>query len=70
MVENGDLVFFDNAEGRINHVGIVLEPGKVIHASGKIRIDKLDHQGIYADDAQKYTHKLRIIKRVFGNFDR
>jgi len=65
LVQTGDLVFFDNAEGGINHVGIVLEKGKIIHASGRIRIDKLDHQGIFAEDSNSYTHNLRIIKRIF-----
>ncbi len=64
LTEPGDLVFFDNDEGRINHVGLILEQGKIIHASGKIRIDKLDHQGIFAEDSRNYTHKLRIIKRL------
>ncbi|MFT7614544.1 MAG: hypothetical protein ACI9J3_003526, partial [Parvicellaceae bacterium] len=65
LVQVGDLVFFDNEEGRINHVGIVLKKGEVIHASGRIRIDKLDHQGIFAEDSKSYTHNLRIIKRIF-----
>ena len=46
----GDLAFFDNAEGRITHVGIVLntaDGNQIIHASGKVRMDKLDHQGIF-----------------------
>lgn len=60
----GDLVFFDNEEGKIIHVGIVLAPDKIIHASGKVRIDKLDHQGIFNHDIRSYTHKLRIIKRM------
>lgn len=64
LAECGDLVFFDNEEGRINHVAIVLQPGFAIHASGKVRIDQLDHQGLFATDQQKYTHKLRIIKRI------
>ncbi len=58
----GDLAFFDNEEGRITHVGIVLNDSKIIHASGKVRIDTLDHVGIYNSDLQKYSHKLRIIK--------
>ena len=43
----GDLAFFDNEEGIISHVGIIFEPGKIIHASGKVKIDTIDHQGIY-----------------------
>lgn len=62
--KSGDLAFFDNEEGEITHVGIVLEPGKIIHASGVVRIDKLDHQGIYNEQLGKYSHKLRLIKRV------
>jgi len=60
----GDLLFFDNEEGNIIHVGIVLNDNKVIHASGKVRIDLIDHQGIYNQKLKKYTHKLRLIKRV------
>jgi cell wall-associated NlpC family hydrolase len=59
----GDLAFFDNAEGRITHVGILLPGNKIIHASGRVRIDKIDHHGIFNETQQKYTHKLRVIKR-------
>ncbi|MEJ2881831.1 C40 family peptidase [Pedobacter sp. GR22-6] len=62
-VQPGDVAFFDNEEGRITHVGIMLNSTEIIHASGKVRIDKLDSQGIYNADLGKYTHKLRIIKR-------
>jgi hypothetical protein len=60
----GDLAFFDNEEGRIIHVGILLGAGKIIHASGQVRIDKVDHQGIYNQEVGRYTHTLRLIKRV------
>ena len=60
----GDLAFFDNEEGIIIHVGIVLEDSKIIHASGKVRIDKLDHYGIFNVDTKRYSHHLRVIKRV------
>ena len=60
----GDLAFFDNEEDVINHVGILLETGKIIHASGTVRIDKIDQQGIYNEEIGKYTHKLRVIKRL------
>lgn len=60
----GDLAFFDNAEGRIVHVGMMLGNDQVIHASGKVKIDRIDNQGIYSDELKKYTHKLRIIKRM------
>ncbi|MCB9197284.1 MAG: C40 family peptidase [Flavobacteriales bacterium] len=64
MSEPGDLAFFDNADGRINHVGIVTEPGKIIHASGRVKIDLLDSQGIFDVELKKYTHKLRMIRRI------
>ena len=62
--EAGDLAFFDNEEGRIVHVGIVLENQQIIHASGCVRIDKFDHYGIFHTDKKKYSHMLRVIKKV------
>lgn len=62
--EPGDLVYFDNAEGRINHVGICTGDGHVIHASGHVRIDPIDHEGIFREDLKAYSHKLRLIKRI------
>lgn len=63
-VQPGDLIFFDNEEGRIIHVGIALGNHKIIHASGNVRIDNLDHHGIYNTETRKYSHNLRIIKRI------
>jgi cell wall-associated NlpC family hydrolase len=60
----GDLAFFDNAEARITHVGILLNDHEIIHASGKVRIDSIDNQGIINSDTGLRTHKLRIIKRL------
>lgn len=60
----GDLAFFDNEEGEIIHVGIILNDYHIIHCHGKVRIDTLDHSGIYNADSQKHTHKLRIIKKM------
>ena len=60
----GDLAFFDNPEGKITHVGIILAGNTIIHASGKVRIDTLDHVGIYNADNKKYSHNLRLIKRL------
>lgn len=59
----GDLAFFDNDEGRITHVGILLDNARIIHASGKVKIDKIDTNGIFSADLKRYTHRLRIIKR-------
>lgn len=60
----GDLAFFDNGKGDIGHVGIILSDCHVIHASGKVRIDKLDHFGIFNAEQGRYSHQLRIVKRL------
>jgi hypothetical protein len=62
--EPGDLAFFDNNEGNIVHVGIIMQDNYIIHAHGKVRIDRLDHSGIYNVDKNTHTHKLRVIKKV------
>ena len=62
--EPGDLAFFDDEAGEIIHVGIILKDYNIIHAYGKVRIDTLDHSGIFNTDLQKHTHKLRIIKKM------
>ncbi len=76
--EQGDLAFFDNTNGKIVHVGIVASPpaplhqekgeknaATIIHASGKVRIDSFDHQGIFNTEKKNYSHKLRVIKKLF-----
>ena len=60
----GDLAFFDNEAGDIIHVGIIWEKNKIIHSSGKVRIDNIDHAGIYNIETKRYTHQLRIMKRI------
>ncbi len=62
----GDLAFFDNAEGRITHVGMICGNGEIIHASGMVRIDVLDSYGIFNEKLGTHTHKLRIIKRLLN----
>ena len=63
--EPGDLAFFDNEEGDIIHTGIILANNYIIHASGHVRIDRLDQSGIYNAELKKHTHKLRVIKKIF-----
>lgn len=62
--EPGDLAFFDNKEGDIIHVGIVLKDNYIIHAHGQVRIDRLDHTGIFNAERNTHTHKLRVLKRI------
>lgn len=64
LAKEGDLAFFENKEGRITHVGIILKDKKLIHASGKVRIDRIDAFGIFNEETRKYSHNLKMIKRV------
>jgi len=63
--KEGDVAFFHNENGRVTHVGILLNSTQIIHASGKVRIDTLDEQGIVNSDNGKRTHQLHSIKRYF-----
>ena len=60
----GDLAFFENEEGKISHVGIMLEDQQIIHAYGKVRIDVLDSSGIFNQELNTHTHKLRFVKSL------
>ncbi|RYY46764.1 MAG: NlpC/P60 family protein [Chitinophagaceae bacterium] len=60
----GDLAFFDDEEGKIVHVGILLNSQQIIHASGNVRVDQIDTQGIVHSGTGKRTHNLRVIKRM------
>ncbi len=60
----GDLAFFCNEAGRVTHVGIVLEAGKIIHASGRVRIDAVDEKGIINSENGKQTHTMHSIRRI------
>jgi hypothetical protein len=59
----GDLAFFNNAEGRVTHVGILLNDEHIIHASGKVKIDTIDKDGIYSEEQKRHTHTLHSIRR-------
>jgi cell wall-associated NlpC family hydrolase len=62
--EPGDLAFFDDDNGNIVHVGIIWKRDKIIHASGKVRIDNIDQFGIFNADTKRYTHKMRVMKKI------
>lgn len=63
-IQLGDLAFFDNDEGDIIHVGMLLNPHTIIHASSCVKIDKFDQHGIYDVRNKSYSHHLRMIKRI------
>ena len=67
----GDLVFFDHVDGKISHVGLLLDSERVIHCSGRVKVEKIDSTGIFsvefADSSHpegQYTHHLVAIRRV------
>lgn len=62
--EPGDLAFFDDKDGVITHVGIMMNDNYIIHADGKVRLDRIDHSGIYNADLRRHTHQLRVIKKI------
>jgi len=62
--EPGDLAFFDDREGVIDHVGIMMKDNYIIHVDGKVRVDRIDHSGIFNAELKKHTHKLRVIKKI------
>jgi hypothetical protein len=59
----GDLVFFDHEDGKISHVGIVIDPERVIHCSGRVKVEKLDSNGIINTETGEYSHHFVKIKR-------
>jgi len=60
----GDLALFENQDGKITHVGILLNSHQIIHASGWVKIENIDSQGIISSKTGEYTHNLRVIKRI------
>ena len=60
----GDLAFFKNHEGKINHVGILLEQDKIMHSSGRVRVDHLNEEGILNQDTKIYTHQFSHLRRI------
>lgn len=66
-LQPADLVFFKNNEEKIVHVGIAAGEGGIIHASGEVRIDRIDEEGIFNKNLNTHTHRLSHIKRIFTN---
>lgn len=60
----GDLVFFDHEDGKISHVGIVIDAERVIHCSGRVKVEKLDETGIFNAETGNYSHHLCAIRRI------
>ena len=63
-IQKGDLAFFHNIEGRINHVGIILGPSEILHASGYVRVDTLEKDGILRRTDNTLSHQKPIYRRL------
>ena len=63
-VQAGDLVFFDHEDGKISHVGVAIDSARVIHCSGRVKVEKLDSNGIFNAETGVYSHHLMAIRRV------
>lgn len=62
----GDLIFFKNADDKVNHVGILLEGDRIIHASGKVRVDHLNEEGILNLETKIYSHEFSHVRRILS----
>ena len=62
--QRGDMAFFNDGNGRLTHVGIVVGDGRIIHASGRVRIDQLDKKGIFCREYNRYTHFLHSVREI------
>jgi hypothetical protein len=60
----GDLAFFQDSEGKVTHTGILLSADKIIHASGKVRIDLLKEEGIFNAESGVNTHRFSHLRRI------
>lgn len=63
-LQPADLLFFENNDGRIVHVGIAVGEGKIIHASGEVRMDRVDEEGIFHEKLNTHTHRLSLVRRI------
>jgi hypothetical protein len=60
----GDLAFFKDKEEKIVHVGILLDADRIIHVSGRVRIDHFNEEGILNLETKIYTHQLAHVRRL------
>lgn len=63
QAQKGDLAFFHNDQGRVTHVGLMLSGEEIIHASGRVRIDQMDSEGIFNRETGRHTHRLHSVNR-------
>lgn len=69
LAQPGDIAFFENRFGRIVHSGIILPDNQLLHSLSKVKIDAMDHHGIFDINKNHYLKSLRIIKRLLPTND-
>jgi gamma-D-glutamyl-L-lysine dipeptidyl-peptidase len=60
----GDLAFFAKPGAGITHVGMCAGDGRVLHASGRVRLDALTEAGIAANQSIETPYSLAGLRRV------
>lgn len=60
----GDLAFFTNDAGKIFHVGMMLDSERILHASSKVKVEKITSKGIVRDVSGNISHHLTSIQRL------
>jgi gamma-D-glutamyl-L-lysine dipeptidyl-peptidase len=65
-VQFGDVAFFKNDEEKIVHTGIVIGENKIIHASGRVRIDYFNEEGIVNVETRSYSHTFAYVRRILA----
>jgi hypothetical protein len=58
-----DVVFFKSKSGNVTHVGVLPTKDTIIHAHGKVRLDKIDAKGIWNSELNWYSHLTFCVKR-------
>ncbi len=45
-------------------VGIFVDNETVVHAYGRVRMDKINNEGIYNNEEKRVTHFLQKVNRI------
>ena len=65
----GDLAFFDHGDGKVTHVGIMLDKDTIVHCSGRVKVEKMTKEGIVSSETNTLykqgdiTHHLHSVRR-------
>jgi len=63
-IKSGDLAYFGKESDKITHVGMLMDNQTIIHASGRVRIDRLNAEGIFNKEQNANTHQLQVVKSL------